>query len=153
MKNYIRRKLSYKLLPLMVVFILQPYFSYADEVYISEKTDKSGISSNSGYSNIPKDLSRAVNAADEINRNNKSKKTNSKDFLNGASSQSSEASSSDSYASNSGVKGEVNPQTGQLGLSFDNIQVPGFVKDMNISVGISQCGSNQSPYMLPKAFF
>ena len=67
MKNYLRRKLSYLLLLLMVVFTFQPCISYGDD-YESVKSDVCTQPSNTGYSsNESKTLSDEANVAESRN--------------------------------------------------------------------------------------
>ncbi len=118
----------YPLMLSMALFILIPCLSFANStVYVGENTINTASSKSS------QTLSKAMKTAASMNQ--KLEQNSEKSTV---SSSSESASPTTSYANNNNVEvgTSVNPQTGQLGLSF-SYTLPGVISGIDATIGIS----------------
>lgn len=137
MKESFRRKTSFVMLPVMLLYLISPSIGYAEAQVIS-----TGSSSQEAFDKAA--LDEAANAAKELNKSNKGKGT-----LKGGDGSGASADNSNSSNSTGGVDAQVNPQNGQVDLNFNNIKLHGVTEDVALTLGLSNGGEKQSVYALP----
>ena len=135
----LRKRLSYIMLPVMVMYTLLPNMSYGSEVYVNAKG--SGYKSNS---DVKSNYDNSKAAAEALNRETlKSAKMK----LQSAGNQSPSSSQASNYTL--GIGAQVNSQTGQLDVTFNNIKLPGISGETGIELGISNGGTANKIYGVP----
>ena len=131
-----RKRLSCVMLPVMVLYTVLPTRVYGGEVY-------AGSTHNSASVNNSTESRSYDSARETAEALNKAQLSNS----------SSSPSPSSSQAANcaNGVGAEVNAQTGQLDITFSEINLEGMSEDVGIELGLSNSGeAGKLIYGMPK---
>ena len=140
-KEKFRKQLSYVMLPVMLVYTVMPSMAYGNE-----NTEVQANAYNSDAGN-PNNYDEAKAAAEALNKEAaKSAAQSSK--------EKEENPASNSAASNytMGIGAEVNVQTGQLDITFNDIKLNGISEDVGIDLGISNSGSESKIYGMPSGW-
>lgn len=136
-----RRRLSYVLLPVMVIYTLMPNMAYGST---NSSNSPSAVKAVKGSASSTPDNSRRK--AEEIAKVNEDNKKKVK-----AENAQEKPDSSDSMATNytMGIDAQVNPQTGQLDFGYSIGRRDGISKDTGVDLKFSYTGGEEKLFHLP----
>jgi len=156
MNKNTRKRLSYVMLPVMILYTALPATAYGAEEYtrVANSVSSSQAGNGSSYDiegairgavaeanalnkNALKIAARQVNPDIEILTSGNSTTSVSNGSLLGDATPSYSPSSSFAANAVNGVGAEVNPQTGQVSVTLNNIQLAGISPEVGINLGIS----------------
>jgi YD repeat-containing protein len=142
LNNQLLKKICYTILPVMAILTFNSPLLHAGDVCVVGEGNLPSSSGSISYgtSNNVKD---ALKEAAKINKQNADNKNSNPDA------DAPKASSSNAANYTMGIGAVVNPQTGQLGLNFNNIKLAGKSSAVNVDFGLSNSGVSKSIYNLP----